>query len=181
MITLTTDRLTLRGWRDDDLDILAALNADPEVMRYIRDGSVHDRRRSAEGLQKMVADWEELGFGLFAVEVRETGVLIGWAGFAVPHFLPEVLPAVEIGWRLHRAFWGQGYATEAAAAAMRFGFLDRGLDRIVSIRQLENVRSERVMEKLGLSRQFDTVVPESQRRVAVHAITRSEYQARFGG
>ena len=181
MINLETDRLTLRGWREDDLDPLAAINADPEVMRYIRDGSVRDRRQSAEGLQKMIANWEALGYGLFAVEVRESGVLIGWAGFAVPDFLPEVLPAVEIGWRLDRRFWGHGYATEAATAAMRFGFLDSGMDRIISIRQLENVRSARVMEKLGLSHQFDTVVPENHRHVAVHAITRSQYQARFHG
>jgi RimJ/RimL family protein N-acetyltransferase len=140
-MTLETDRLTLRGWRDDDLDALAAINADPVVMRYIRDGSVRDRRQSAEGLQKMIADWEELAYGLFAVEVRETGILIGWAGFAVPDFLPEVLPAVEIGWRLDRGSWGHGYATEAATTAMRFGFLDRGPDCIVNIRQIENVRS----------------------------------------
>jgi RimJ/RimL family protein N-acetyltransferase len=181
VITLETDRLILRGWRDDDLDALAAINADPEVMRYIRDGSVRDRRQSAEGLQKMIANWEEHGYGLFAVEVRETGVLIGWAGLAVPDFLPEVLPAMEIGWRLDRGSWGHGYATEAATAAMRFGFLDRGLDRIISIRHVENVRSARVMEKLGLSRKFDTVVPENHRPVAVHAITRGQYRARFGG
>jgi RimJ/RimL family protein N-acetyltransferase len=119
VITLETDRLTLRGWREDDLDSLAAINADPEVMRYIRDGSVRDRRQSAEGLQNMIANWEKLGYGLFAVEVRESGVLIGWAGFAVSDFLPEVLPAVEIGWRLDRRFWGHGYATEAATAAMQ--------------------------------------------------------------
>jgi RimJ/RimL family protein N-acetyltransferase len=180
VITLETDRLTLRGWRDDDLDALAALNADPEVMRYIGDGSVRDRRQSAEGLLKMMATWQERGYGLFAVEVRETGVLIGWAGFAVPDFLPEVLPAVEIGWRLNRGSWGYGYATEAATAALRFGFLDRGLDRIISIRHVLNVRSARVMEKLGLSHEFDTVVPENHRPVAVHAITRGRYQARLG-
>jgi RimJ/RimL family protein N-acetyltransferase len=79
------------------------------------------------------------------------------------------------------AIFGTHNATEAATAAMRFGFLDSGMDRIISIRQLENVRSARVMEKLGLARQFDTVVPENHRRVAVHAITRSQYQARFRG
>ncbi|MGK5742181.1 GNAT family N-acetyltransferase [Micromonospora sp. URMC 103] len=175
MTTLQTDRLLLRGWRDDDLDALAALNADPEVMRYILDGSVRDRRQSAEGLQKMTRDWEERGFGLFAVEVRETGALIGWAGLAVPEFLPEVLPAVEIGWRLNRASWGHGYATEAASAALRFGFVDRGMDRIVSIRHVDNTRSARVMEKLGLSYEFRTVVPGHDQPVAVHATTRDRY------
>jgi RimJ/RimL family protein N-acetyltransferase len=150
-------------------------------MRYIGDGSVLDRRESAADLQKMIDNWEGLGYGLFAAEVRKTGVLIGWAGLAVPHFLPEVLPAVEIGWRLDRGFWGHGYATEAATAAMRFGFLDRGLDRLISIRQVENVRSARVMEKLGLSHEFDTVVPDNHRPVAVHAITREQYRGCFAG
>ena len=80
MTTLDTERLVLRGWRDDDLDALAAVNADPEVMRYILDGSVRDRQQSAAALGRMMRDWEERGFGLFAVEVRETGTLIGWAG-----------------------------------------------------------------------------------------------------
>jgi RimJ/RimL family protein N-acetyltransferase len=181
VIALETDRLLLRGWRDDDLDVLAALNADPEVMRHILDGSVRDRRQSAAGLQKMMRDWEERGYGLFAVEVRETGALIGWAGLAVPEFLPEVMPAVEIGWRLSREAWGHGYATEAASAALRFGFADRGLDRIISIRHVENVRSARVMEKLGLSYEFSTVVPDHDQPVAIHSITHSQYQTRFGG
>ena len=170
MITLATDRLTLRGWRDDDLGALAAMNADPEVMRYIMDGSVLDGQQSSERLRKMIVTWDEYGFGRFAVEVRGTGALIGWAGLAVPTFLPEVLPAVEIGWRLDRRFWGNGYATEAAAAALRFGFADRGLDRVISIRHIGNTRSARVMEKLGLVRDFDTVVPGHDQPVTVHAI-----------
>ena len=178
METLRTDRLLLRGWRDDDLDALVDINADPGVMRHILDGSVRDRRQSADGLRKMMRDWDERGFGLFAVESRETGALLGWAGFAVPEFLPEVLPAMEIGWRLSRAWWGHGYATEAAAAALRFGFTDRGLDRVVSIRHVDNQRSARVMAKIGLRYEFSTVVPVHEQPVAVHAISRAEYQAR---
>jgi RimJ/RimL family protein N-acetyltransferase len=83
-----------------------------------------------------------------------------------------VLPAVEIGWRLARDAWGHGYATEAAAAALRFGFDECGLDRIISIRHVDNVRSRRVMEKLGLTHEFDTVVPGPEQPVAVHAIRR---------
>ena len=169
---LETERLILRGWRDDDLDALAAINADPEVMRYILDGAVRDREQSAAGLRKMMRDWEVNGFGLFAVEVRDGGAMIGWAGFAVPEFLPEVLPAVEIGWRLSRHAWGQGYATEAASAALRFGLDEAGLERIVSIRHVDNVRSARVMEKLGLMYEFDTVVPEHSQPVAVHGMTK---------
>jgi RimJ/RimL family protein N-acetyltransferase len=167
--TLRTERLDLRGWRDDDLDGLAAMNADPEVMRYIMDGSVKDRRESADSLRKMRGAWDARGFGLFAVEVRGTGAFIGWAGLAVPDFLPEVLPAVEIGWRLAREAWGHGYATEAAAAALRFGFDEAGLDRVISIRHVDNARSRRVMEKLGITYEFSTVVPANGQPFAVHA------------
>lgn len=173
MITLETERLRLRSaWRDDDLDALAAMNADPEVMRYILDGAVRDREQSARGLAKCVRDWRERGFGLFAIDVRETGELAGWAGLSVPEFLPEVLPAVEIGWRLARGAWGRGYATEAAAAALRFGFDEIGLDRVISIRHTENTRSERVMAKLGLTHEFDTVIPVYDLPIAIHAISR---------
>jgi RimJ/RimL family protein N-acetyltransferase len=172
---MRTERLLLRGWRDDDLDTLAAINADPEVMRYILDGSVRDRRQSADGLRRMKREWEELGYGRYAVEVHATGQLIGWAGLAIPDFLPSVMPAVEIGWRLARSSWGHGYATEAATAALRFGFEQAGLDRVISIRHLENDRSARVMEKLGLTFDFETVIPGFDQPVAVHAITRDRW------
>ncbi|MFI5845986.1 GNAT family N-acetyltransferase [Catenuloplanes sp. NPDC051500] len=173
MITLETDRLRLRSeWRDDDLDALAAMNADPEVMRYILDGAVRDREQSAAALAKFARDWRERGYGLFAIDVRETGALAGWAGLALPAFLPEVMPSVEIGWRLARGSWGKGYATEAATAALRFGFDELGLDRVISIRHPENVRSARVMEKLGLAYEFDAVIPVYHQQVAVHAIAR---------
>ena len=170
---MRTERLRLRAWRDDDLDALAAMNADPEVMRHILDGSVQDRRQSAESLARMRRVWAEHGFGLFAVETRSAGVLIGWAGLSVPEFMPEVMPAVEIGWRLSRDAWGHGYATEAAEAALRFGFEERGLDRVISIRHVDNVRSARVMAKLGLVEEFTTVVPIHNQPVAVHARRRA--------
>ena len=173
--TVETERLVLRPWRADDLDELAAIYGDPEVMRYILDGSVRDREQTAVHLEKMTANWAARGFGLFAVEVRETGALAGWAGHAVPEFLPEVMPAVEIGWRLGRPFWGYGYATEAARAALRFGFVERDLDRVISIRHPDNLRSGRVMDKLGLRFDRHTTVPEYGQPVDVFALTREEY------
>ncbi|MBL7261565.1 GNAT family N-acetyltransferase [Paractinoplanes lichenicola] len=167
-----TERLLLREWREDDLDTLAEINADPEVMRYIMDGSVRDREQTAAGLRRMMRSWQQHGFGQFAIE--KDGSLIGWAGLAIPDFLPEILPAVEIGWRVDRRHWGQGYATEAAASSLRFGFDELGLDRLVSIRHVANERSRRVMEKLGLHHEFDTVVPGFEQPVAVHAITREQ-------
>jgi RimJ/RimL family protein N-acetyltransferase len=166
-----------REWRDDDLDALAAMNADPEVMRYILDGAVRDRRQSADNLRRLQSEWAELGYGRYAIELPATGELIGWAGLAVPDFLPSVMPAVEIGWRLARSAWGHGYATEAAAVALRFGFEEAGLDRIISIRHPENARSARVMDKLGLTFDHETVIPGFDQRVAVHAIDRATFLA----
>jgi RimJ/RimL family protein N-acetyltransferase len=175
MIELRTERLVLRQWRDDDLDALAPIYADPEVMRYIRDGSVQDRKDTAAHLDRMRQHWEEHGFGLFAAELVRTGELTGWVGLAVPYFLPEVLPAVEIGWRLGRSFWGAGLATEGARAALHFGLADRGLARLVSIRQVENLRSARVMVKIGLTFDRRTTVPGNGRAVDVYAIDREQY------
>lgn len=172
MTTLLTERLELRPLCDADGDDLAELNADDEVMRYIRFGRGLTREESDESTARMVGAWDEHGFGLFAVRVRETGAFLGWAGLAVPGFLPEVMPAVEIGWRLRRDAWGHGYATEAATAALRFGFDVIGLDRIVSIRHVDNVRSGRVMEKLGFRHEFDTVVPLHDQPVSVYALDR---------
>ena len=175
MIELRTERLLLRQWRDGDLDTLATMYADPEVMRYIRDGSVQSRQETAEHLDRMRQHWAEHDFGLFAAELAETGELTGWVGLAVPYFLPELLPTVEIGWRLARSFWGAGLATEGARAALRFGLVDQGLERLVSIRHVENVRSARVMEKIGLTFDRRTTVPGNGRAVDVYAITRDEY------
>ena len=99
----------------------------------------------------------------------------------MPAFLPEILPAVEIGWRLGRECWGHGYATEAAAELLRFAFTRAGLDRVVSIRHIGNAQSERVMDKLGLRFEFQTTVPATGQPVAVHAISHQEFSERGGG
>ncbi|GLX00556.1 GNAT family N-acetyltransferase [Microtetraspora sp. NBRC 16547] len=182
MISLTTDRLLLRRPNESDIDPLAEMNADPEVMRYIGDGSVlpMDRNRTAGGIARAHEEWEECGFGLLSVILRDTGQFAGWVALTVPAFLPQILPAVEIGWRLSRRHWGWGYATEAAGALLRLGFIDRGLDRIVSIRHVDNLRSKRVMDKIGMRLGFETVVPAHGTPVAVHEITRAEFDASRG-
>ncbi|GHE59849.1 N-acetyltransferase [Streptomyces longispororuber] len=175
MVTLETPRLILRRWREEDVAPMAAVNADPEVMRWIRDGSVRDEQQTRDGVRAWESEWESQGFGLFAVEVRSTGELAGFTGLSVPGYLPEVLPAVEVGWRLGRAHWGRGLATEAAAAALRFGFEERGLERIVSITQVGNDASERIMTKLGMRPDRETVNPHGGRRVRVYAVTSEQY------
>ncbi|MFD7576699.1 GNAT family N-acetyltransferase, partial [Streptomyces sp. NPDC059810] len=121
MTEIRTPRLILRRWSDDDLVPLAEINADHEVMRWIGDGSVLDLERTAEDIERYEEEWDEEGFGIFAVELIASGELIGFAGLSLPEFLPEVMPDVEIGWRLGRQFWGQGYASEAAHAVGGFG------------------------------------------------------------
>lgn len=175
MVTLETPRLILRRWREEDVAPMAAVNADPEVMRWIRDGSVRDERQTRSGVQAWESEWESQGFGLFAVEIRSTGELAGFTGLSVPRFLPEVLPAVEVGWRLGRTHWGQGLATEAAVAAVRFGFEERGLERIVSITQVGNDASERITSKLGMRLLRETVTPGSGRRVRVFELSSDPY------
>ncbi|MFJ3224539.1 GNAT family N-acetyltransferase [Streptomyces sp. NPDC086783] len=177
MVTLETPRLILRRWREEDVAPMAAVNGDPEVMRWIRDGSVRDEEQTRDGIRAWESEWEERGFGLFAVEIRSTGELAGFTGLAVPHFLPEVLPAVEVGWRLGRSHWGQGLATEAAAAAVRFGFEEAGLERIVSIAQVGNGASERIMIKLGMRLARETVNPTCGRRVRVFELSADQYAA----
>ncbi|MEV7024733.1 GNAT family N-acetyltransferase [Kitasatospora sp. NPDC093558] len=178
MVTIETPRLILRRWREEDVAPMAAINGDPEVMRWIADGKPLEEADSHRFSAMVEQRWEDEGFGLFAVEVRETGELAGFTGLAVPRFLPEVLPAVEVGWRLARTFWGRGFATEAAREAVRFAFEDCGLDRLVSIAQIGNTASERVMDKLGMRVERETTTPATGRRVRVHELTREQYDAR---
>jgi RimJ/RimL family protein N-acetyltransferase len=172
MTRLETERLVLRPVASDDLDHFAPMDADPEVMRYVGDGRPRTRAEAAAGLDRIAGSWRDHGFGMFAAQVRATGAVAGWVGLAVPAFLPEVLPAVEIGWRLRREFWGSGYATEAARAVLPFAFGDCGLDRLVSIRHVDNVASGRVMEKLGMTLDRTTIVPGTGQPVVVYALKR---------
>jgi RimJ/RimL family protein N-acetyltransferase len=177
MSEIHTPRLTLRHFDDDDVAQLAEINADPLVMRWIGDGSVRDLEQTVDEMERWEEEWDEEGFGLFAVELRASGELAGLTGLSVPTFLPEVLPAVEIGWRLARQFWGQGYASEAAHAAMEFALQDRGLDRLISISQVGNEASENVMRKLGMTLERETAHPDFGFPLRVHAIDLSEFQA----
>jgi RimJ/RimL family protein N-acetyltransferase len=175
---LHTARLTLRRPTPADLDGFAAMNADPEVMRYIGTGKTRTREQTRNSLERATADWDEKGYGLFSIDLRgdraPEDTFVGWVTLTEPLFVPQLLPAVEIGWRLLRTRWGHGYATEAARATMRFAFEDLGLDHLVSIRHPDNHASRRVMEKLGLRHARETTVPLTGQSVVVHTITRDE-------
>jgi RimJ/RimL family protein N-acetyltransferase len=162
-----TDRLLLRRWRDDDVKPFAAICADPEVMCYIGSGAVRSIEQTRASILAFERDWEKKGYGIFALEILESGQLIGFAGLSEPNFLPEIMPAVEIGWRLSRAAWRKGYATEAARAALNFGLTVLSLPEIVSIYQVANEASGRIVQKLGMKFDRETIDPSCGRRVRV--------------
>ncbi|WP_046733263.1 GNAT family N-acetyltransferase [Streptomyces humi] len=177
MTEIRTPRLLLRGWHDDDLAPMADINADPRVMRWVDDGSVRDLDETAEAVERWEEEWDEEGFGLFAVELLASGELIGFTGLSVPWFLPEVMPAVAISWRLGPQFWGQGYASEAAHATLEFALQDRGLDRVISINRVGDGASENVSRKLGMVAERETVHPAYGFPLRVHAIDLTEFAA----
>jgi ribosomal-protein-alanine N-acetyltransferase len=147
---LRTERLLLRPWRDTDLEPFAAMCADPRVMEYFP--ALVSRAESDEIAVRVRRNLEELGYGLWALEVPGQAEFIGFTGLSRPRFEAHFTPCVEIGWRLAAAHWGRGYATEAARAALRFGFETAKLDEIVSMTVPANRRSIHVMEKLGMRR-----------------------------
>jgi RimJ/RimL family protein N-acetyltransferase len=166
--SLGTERLKLRAWRAEDAAALAVVNADPEVMRWVGDGSALDRRGSDALLARIEEQWRARGFGLWAVEARGRPGLLGFCGLSVPWFLPELLPAVEIGWRLGRGAWGRGYATEAARSVLAHGFGELSLPEILATVFPENVRSVRVTEKLGMAHVATSTHPGG-RPVAIYS------------
>jgi ribosomal-protein-alanine N-acetyltransferase len=145
---LATQRLLLRRWRDADRAPFAAMNADPAVMEEFP--ACLTRSQSDRLVDWIEACFEDRGFGLWALEVAGTGDFIGFTGLAIPGFVTHFTPAVEIGWRLDRAFWGRGYATEAAHAVLTSAFGAMGLREVVSFTSTSNARSQAVMRRLGM-------------------------------
>ena len=151
---LRTDRLRLRRWRDGDRRPFAAMNADPEVMAMFPAPLRADESDALVG--RIEAQFEERGFGLWAVEVPASGPepglpFVGFVGLVVPTFDMPFTPCVEIGWRLAREVWGRGYATEGAQEVLRCAFVDIGLAEVLSFTAVGNHRSRRVMQRIGMT------------------------------
>lgn len=162
VIELQTQRLLLRQWRDADLQPFARLNADPRVMEFYPQAlTARESDAMARRIQSLIA---ERGWGLWAVELLSSGAFCGYVGLHVPSAALPFSPCVEIGWRLAAAFWGRGYATEAARAALGVAFGRLGIAEVVSFTSIRNVRSRRVMERIGMryrGEQFEhPAVPE---------------------
>ncbi len=156
---LETARLRLRQWTSDDKVPFAQLNADERVMEFFP--STLSRLESDALAERITGAIAQRGWGWWAVEVKDKHPFIGFVGISVPSSDLPFNPCVEVGWRLDYPYWGNGYATEAAQAAMSFGFEVLELDNIVSFTALTNQRSQAVMQRLGMQRSPQTFIHPS--------------------
>lgn len=156
----TSQRLGFRPWTTDDLDNMAVINADPEVMRYFP--KTYDVKGTRDFIERMHTEFSNNGFCYFATEILETQELIGFIGLFEQSFEAEFNPCVDIGWRLSKKEWGKGYATEGAKACLDFGFTTMELSIIMAICPVINVPSENVMKKIGMEKQLTFKHPNLQ-------------------
>jgi RimJ/RimL family protein N-acetyltransferase len=178
-MVVRTERLLLRRWLPEDRAPLAAMNADPAVMELVGSGAVLGRGLSDDLAYRFEREWDLRGFGIWVMVSEDGGAgdggFVGFCGLTVPSFL--VGPATaEVGWRLVRGAWGRGYATEAARAAVAFGFSAEGaaLSEILALVDPANARSLRVCEKLGMTGRPDRVHPGTGARVRVLGVERPD-------
>ena len=180
---IRTERLDLRRFDMDDVDALASVFAQEDVWRYPY-GRAFSRLETEAFLEAQIAHWDAVGFGLWLTLERMTGRAVGYVGLSVPTFLPEILPAVEVGWRLDPSVWGRGYATEAASAALEEAFTTLGLNEVCSVPQADNPASVRVAERLGLRLDRLVDIDANERRGPVvgmlFVVKRHEWLAQRG-
>ncbi|MYT70001.1 MULTISPECIES: GNAT family N-acetyltransferase [unclassified Streptomyces] len=171
MTEIRTPRLLLRRWLpDDDLVPLSEIQADPAVMQRIGDGTPRSLDETAEDIERWEEEWDDEGFGIFAVELLGSGELAGAVGLYVPEAPPKIADHIGIQWRLARQFWGQGYASEAAQASLEYALQDRGIDRVVAAAAPDDASSMKLLHKLGM-----TATGEDE-GLRLYAIDLSEYE-----
>lgn len=168
MTTLETPRLLLRQFKESDLDSYAEMCADEEVMRYIGEGRALTRAEAWRNMAVILGHWHLRGYGLWAVEEKESGLLVGRAGF----FNPEGWPGFELGWLLGRPHWGKGFATESARAALDYAFSTLDETRVISLIRPDNLRSIRVAERLG--EKYETTIDVSGSEALLYSILRDQ-------
>ena len=151
MAEIETARLRLRMFTQDDLDALSLITGDPEVMKYLGTSGARTREKTKNTIDAILRHWDAHGFGIFALEHKADARLIGWCGLQ----MLEKTPEVEVAYLLAKDYWNQGLATEAARAAIEYGFNELKINRIVAIARPENVGSYRVMEKVGMKYERD--------------------------
>lgn len=165
-VALETARLKLRLFAERDVDALAAMYADAETMRHVGEGKTFNRHETWRAVSSMLGHWLLRGYGMWAVELKGTGEMIGRAGF----LNPEGWPGFELGWMIAKSYWGRGYATEAAEAALAYAYRDLDKSRVISLIRRDNLPSIRVAEKIGA--RFDSEVEVLGAPALVYACTR---------
>jgi RimJ/RimL family protein N-acetyltransferase len=181
MIILKTDRLILRTFEERDIDPMSLIDQDPNVCEFLP--AIGNREKTTQGVRGIMNHYHNHGFSLYAVELKLTGEMVGWCGLMIPAFEAHFMPSVEIGWRLASEQWNKGYATEAAKAVLQYAFEKLELDEVVSFTALHNMRSRRVMEKIGLqhNQKDDFDHPKLEKthplcRHVLYRISKNEYQ-----
>jgi RimJ/RimL family protein N-acetyltransferase len=171
---LETERLILRGWRPEDFEPLAAIHADPETMTFL--GGVQERNDAWRSLASLAGHWVLRGYGKWAVERKSDGAMMGRVGM----INPEGWPGLEIGWTLGRQYWGQGYASEAAQAALDYAFVTQSVDRLISCIDAGNIASQAVAKRIGQTKAERSVlrIAGKEYPVDIWAISRAEWMKR---
>ena len=179
-LELHTRRCVLRQWQDSDFEPWARMNADPEVRRYFPE--VLDAEQAGAEARRCRDAIAQRGWGMWALEIPSEFRFAGFVGLHVPHFDAPFVPAVEIGWRMARAAWGRGFATEAAQAALDFAFDRLALGEVIAMAVPTNAASRRVMDRLGMRRDmsgdFDHPRVPSSHRLCRHVLYRTAAPAR---
>ncbi len=172
MVTLETDRLLLRMFRDSDITTVAEWSADPNVMRYVGDGQPINRCNAWRAMASWLGHWQLRGYGFWAMEEKATQQLVGRCGF----FNPPDWPRFEVGWTLHPQHWRKGFATEAANAALKYAFTAMRRDAVSSIIHPDNAASIQVATRIG-----ERLAGEADlfgKRVLIYEITKAEWELR---
>lgn len=153
----TSQRLGFRLWRPDDVAAMAKINADPDVMEFFPATKTLEETEAFIG--RMQKQMDENGFCRYAVESLHDGMFIGFIGLAIPSFEASFTPCVDIGWRLGKAHWNKGYASEGATRCMQYGFATLGLEAIYAFAPKINIRSEGVMKRTGMKQVGEFILP----------------------
>ena len=170
-VVLETERLRLRWFRESDFEQFCKITGDAEVMRFLGDGKPVDKLMSWRQMAAIMGHWYFRGYGVWAVEEKSTGNLVGRIGF----MNPAGWPGFELGWTLARDSWGKGYATEGARRALRHAFTKMDRDHVISLIAPENVASVKVAERLGEKVEGETHL--MGREVLIYGISRDEWRS----
>ncbi len=169
-VTLQSERLLLRWFREEDYEQFCKICSDPEVMRFLGDGKPMTAMEVWRQMATFMGHWYFRGYGIWAVQEKSTGNLVGRIGF----MNPAGWPGFELGWTLGREFWGRGFATEGARRALKYAFTEMDRDHVISLIAPENIASTKVAERLGEKVEGQTEVLEH--KVLIYGIARDDWQ-----